>query len=72
MIKMLLLKIFCVILLTSLRNTNGMNSQIVYEKCRGPGKFVYVCFYCTAVNDASQLNIMPNEKCFCTYKYLSR
>lgn len=38
----MLLKVFCVILLTSLRNISGMNSEqnrgVVYEKCRGPGK----------------------------------
>lgn len=38
----MLLKVFCVILFTSLRNISGTNSeqnrQVVYEKCRGPGK----------------------------------
>lgn len=38
----MLLKVFCVLLLTSLRNISGTNSeqnrQVVYEKCRGPGK----------------------------------
>lgn len=38
----MLLKVFCVILFTSLRNISGTNSeqnrQVVYEKCRGPGE----------------------------------
>lgn len=40
----MLLRVFCVILLTSLRNISGTNSeqnrQIVYEKCRGPGEVI--------------------------------
>lgn len=39
----MLLRVFCVILLTSLRNISGTNSdqtrQVAYEKCRGPGEF---------------------------------
>lgn len=38
----MLLRVFCVILLTTLRDTSGtvseQNRQVVYEKCRGPGK----------------------------------
>lgn len=41
----MLLRVFCVILLTSLRSISGttsdQNRQVVYEKCRGPGETIY-------------------------------
>lgn len=44
----MLLKVFCVILLTSLKNISGtsseQNRQVTYEKCRGPGKFFSLSF----------------------------
>lgn len=59
--KKMLLKVFCVILLTSLKIASGtnveQNRQVVYEKCRGPSESTFLTILFTLLKLTSKVNL---------------